>query len=103
MANKAVVLTSAPSIQTSDGVGTFVGVSTFGEQNSNWLYSFPGLLYPVPSLSDYAFGIGAAVSIPDKPTGVVRRSPLVIKANGQQYPSSHLILSECTPVNHPIK
>ena len=87
MLNKAVVLTSAPSIQTSDGVGSFVGVSTFGEQDTNWLYEFPGLLYPVPSLSNFAYGVGAAVSIPDKPTGVVRRSPLVIKANGQQYPS----------------
>jgi adenylate cyclase len=87
MANKAVVLSSAPTQQTSDGVGTFVGVATFGEQNENWLYSFPGLLYPVESLSSWAFGVGATVAIPDAPTGVVRRAPLVVKAAGNPYPS----------------
>ncbi len=87
MANKAVVLSSAPTQQTSDGVGTFVGVATFGEQNDNWLYEFPGLLYPIDSLSNWAFGVGATVSIPDQPTGVVRRAPLVVKAAGNRYPS----------------
>ena len=87
MANKAVVLSSAPTQQTSDGTGTFVGVATFGEQDENWLYEFPGLLYPVESLSSWAFGVGATVAIPDEPTGVVRRAPLVVKAAGNPYPS----------------
>ena len=87
MAEKAVVLASAPSQQKSGGVGTFVGVATFGEQNENWLYEFPGLLYPVESLSSWAFGVGATVAVPDAPTGVVRRAPLVVKAAGNAYPS----------------
>ena len=87
MAEKAVVLSSAPTQQSSDGVGTFVGVATFGEQNENWLYKFPGLLFPIDALSSWAFGVGATVAIPDQPTGVVRRAPLVINANGLQYPS----------------
>ena len=87
MANKAVVLSSAPTQQTSSGTGTFVGVATFGEQDENWLYEFPGLLYPVESLSSWAFGVGATVAIPDEPTGVVRRAPLVVKAAGNPYPS----------------
>ena len=87
MAEKAVVLSSAPTQQTSDGVGTFVGVATFGEQNDNWLYEFPGLLYPINELSSWAFGVGATVAIPDEPTGVVRRAPLVVKAAGNPYPS----------------
>ena len=87
MTDKAVVLSSAPSNQISDGVGTFVGVATLGEQNHDWLYSFKGLLYPIDHLSSWAFGVGATVSIPDQPTGVVRRAPLVIRANGVQYPS----------------
>ena len=87
MANKAVVLSSAPTQQTSDGVGTFVGVALFGEQNDNWLYEFPGLLYPINELSSWAFGVGATVAIPDQPTGVVRRAPLVVKAAGNPYPS----------------
>ena len=87
MLNRAVVLSSAPSSQLSDGVGSFVGVSTFGEQNENWTFKFPGLLYPIDSLSNVAFGVGATASIPDEPTGVVRRAPLVINANGIQYPS----------------
>ena len=85
--NKAVVLSSAPTTQLSDGVGNFVGVSTFGEQNENWTFQFPGLLYPIDDLSVSVFGVGATVAIPDIPTGVVRRAPLVINAAGVQYPS----------------
>ena len=87
MQQKAVVLASAPSQQLTGGLGTFVGVATFGEQNENWLYKFPGLLYPVDILSNFAYGVGATVAIPDKPTGVVRRAPLVIQAAGNSYPS----------------
>ena len=87
LANQAVVLSSAPTNQLSDGVGTFVGVATLGEQEHEALYEFPGLLYPIDALSSWAFGVGATVSIPDQPTGVVRKAPLVIRANGVQYPS----------------
>jgi len=87
MATKAVILASAPTQQSTDGVGNFVGVATFGDQDANWLYNIPGLLYPIDSLSSYAFGIGGVLAVPDAPTGVVRRSPLVVNANGNQYPS----------------
>ena len=87
MSTKAVVLASAPTQQITGGVGNYVGVATFGEQNENWLYKFPGLLYPVDEISSWAFGVGATVSVPDQPTGVVRRSPLVIEAAGNSYPS----------------
>ena len=87
LSQKAVVLSSAPTQQTSDGVGAFVGVATFGEQNENWLYEFPGLLYPIESLANWVFGVGATVAVPDEPTGVVRRAPLVVKAAGHPYPS----------------
>ena len=87
LANRAVVLSSAPTQQTSGGIGTFVGVATFGEQDENWLYEFPGLLYPIESLANWVFGVGATVAIPDEPTGVVRRAPLVVKAAGNPYPS----------------
>ena len=87
MATKAVVLASAPTQQTTGGVGNFVGVATFGDQDANWLYNIPGLLYPIDDLSSFAFGIGGVLAVPDEPTGVVRRSPLVVNANGNQYPS----------------
>ena len=87
MATKAVVLASAPTQQTTGGVGNFVGVATFGDQDENWLYNIPGLLYPIDDLSSFAFGIGGVLAVPDEPTGVVRRSPLVVNAAGNQYPS----------------
>lgn len=87
MATKAVVLASAPTQQSTGGVGNFVGVATFGDQDANWLYNIPGLLYPIDSLSSFAFGIGGVLAVPDEPTGVVRRSPLVVNAGGNQYPS----------------
>ena len=86
MASKAVVLASAPTQQTTGGVGNFVGVATFGDQDANWLYDIPGLLYPIDDLSSFAFGIGGVLAVPDEPTGVVRRSPLVVNAGGNQYP-----------------
>ena len=87
MATKAVVLASAPTQQTTGGVGNFVGVATFGDQDANWLYNIPGLLYPIDDLSSFAFGIGGVLAVPDEPTGIVRRSPLVVNAGGNQYPS----------------
>ena len=75
---KAVVLSSAPTTQLSDGVGNFVGVATLGKDPKGWLYEFPGLLFPIDTLSTAAYGVGATASIPDEPTGVVRRAPLII-------------------------
>ena len=81
---QATVLSSAPTNQKSGGVGNFVGVATFGDQNEKWTYQFPGLLYPIDDLSNAAFGIGATIAIPDQPTGVVRRAPLVVE--GVEFP-----------------
>ena len=83
---KAVVLSSAPTTQLSDGVGNFVGVATLGKDPKGWLYEYPGLLFPIDTLSTAAYGVGATASIPDEPTGVVRRAPLIIRASGSQYP-----------------
>ena len=86
MYQKAVVLSSAPTNQISDGVGNFVGVATLGQDPGGWLNEYPGLLYPIDDLSTAAYGVGATASVGDVPTGVVRRAPLVIRANGVQYP-----------------
>ena len=86
MANKAVVLSSAPTNQLSDGVGNFVGVATLGQSPEGWLNEYPGLLFPIDDLSSYAYGVGATAASGDVPSGVVRRAPLVIRANGVQYP-----------------
>ena len=50
------------------------------------MYKRQGLLYPIDVLSSFAYGVGATVAIPDQPTGVVRRAPLIIRANDVQYP-----------------
>ena len=86
ISNKAVVLSSAPTSQISDGVGNFVGVATLGKDPKGYLYEYEGLLYPIDVLSSFAYGVGATVAIPDQPTGVVRRAPLIIRANDVQYP-----------------
>jgi len=86
IANKAVVLSSAPTNQLSDGVGNFVGVATLGQSPKGWLNEYPGLLFPIDDLSSYAYGVGATAASADVPSGVVRRAPLVIRANGVQYP-----------------
>ena len=83
---KAVVLSSAPTNQLSDGVGNFVGVATLGQSPEGWLNEYPGLLFPIDDLSTAAYGVGATAASGDVPSGVVRRAPLVIRANGVQYP-----------------
>lgn len=89
MQQSAVVLASAPTLQTSDGTGLHVGVSYLGNTPNPYLYNFPGLIYPLQDLAVNASGIGVTASVPDV-DGVIRSAPIVTTVGETLYPSFSL-------------
>jgi adenylate cyclase len=87
LSQKAVILASAPTRQTTtDDLGIYANVSTFGA-GPETLVNYTGLLTPIPELAQYAMGVGAVSAELDQPTGVLRRVPLIVGINGQPDPS----------------
>ena len=84
---KAVILASAPTRQTTTvDLGIYANVSTFGKPVDS-LINYTGLLAPIPELAMMSMGVGAVSAEVDQPTGVLRRTPLMVGINGQPYPS----------------
>ena len=84
---KPVILASAPTRQTTTvDFGIYANVSTFGKPVDS-LINYTGLLAPIPELAMMSMGVGAVSAEVDQPTGVLRRTPLMVGINGQPYPS----------------
>jgi len=87
LSQKAVVLASAPTRQTTTNeLGIYANVSTFGKPSTT-LIDYSGLLTPIPELAQMAMGVGAVSAEVDQPSGVLRRVPLLVSINDQPYPS----------------
>ena len=87
LSQKAVVLASAPTRQTTTTeLGIYANVSTFGKPSTT-LIDYSGLLTPIPELAQMAMGVGAVSAEVDQPSGVLRRVPLLVSINDQPYPS----------------
>ena len=84
------VLATAASTQVTS-TGTHVGTAQLGEDPLPWLYQYPGILQPTPSLAVSAEGKGVVTSSPEL-DGVTRRVPLVVNSQGKLYPSFALEL-----------
>ncbi|MGX4774379.1 CHASE2 domain-containing protein [Bradyrhizobium guangdongense] len=68
----------------------FTGVATVGEENGErFLFEFPGLLRNVPVIEKVAAGRGL-FSIPTERDGLIRRVPMIMRAQGQTMPSLSL-------------
>ena len=84
---KPVILAAAPTRQTTTvDLGIYANVSTFGKPVDS-LIDYTGLLTPIPELARMSMGVGAVSAEVDQPTGVLRRTPLMVGINGQPYPS----------------
>jgi adenylate cyclase len=70
----------------NDRVMPQTGVATLGPDPSPFLVTFPGLLHNVPLLENAAAGRGL-FSILQERDGIVRRVPIVMRANDQIVPS----------------
>ena len=90
MSYQPTVLATAASTQV-DSIGTHVGTAQLGEDPLPWLYQYPGILQPTPSLAVSAEGKGVVTSSPEL-DGVTRRVPLVVNSQGKLYPSFALEL-----------
>jgi adenylate cyclase len=64
----------------------FTGFATLGEDADPYLYSFPGLLRNIPILEKAAAGRGL-FTIKTERDGIVRRVPMVLRAQGVTMPS----------------
>ena len=51
-----------------------------------WLFSWPGMLGPIPLLGENASGVGVVNTVPEI-DGVVRRIPLIMKIDDETYPA----------------
>ncbi|MEH2490792.1 CHASE2 domain-containing protein [Bradyrhizobium sp. AZCC 2230] len=68
----------------------FTGVATVGEENAEkFLFEFPGLLRNVPIIEKVAAGRGL-FSIKTERDGLIRRVPLIMRAQGNIMPSLSL-------------
>ncbi|MBR0852619.1 adenylate/guanylate cyclase domain-containing protein [Bradyrhizobium diazoefficiens] len=68
----------------------FTGVATVGEDNAErFLFEFPGLLRNVPVIEKVAAGRGL-FSIPTERDGLIRRVPMIMRAQGNIMPSLSL-------------
>jgi len=79
------VIGQIPSNDKSN-TGVVRGVATVGEDWQPWVYSYPGVVGPIPELAKSANAVGMMVIAPEK-DGVVRRMPLVVAVGGKLYPS----------------
>ena len=85
--NNGVVLAQTGSIQkTSDGVARGVSMVGGNSDAANNLFTYPGMLGPIESISNTADGVGVISTAPEV-DGVVRRVPLLININGDLYPN----------------
>jgi adenylate cyclase len=75
-------------IPTTDNSATGVvrGVATVGADWKPWVYSYPGVVGPIPELAKSANAVGMMVIAPEK-DGVVRRMPLIVAVGEKLYPS----------------
>ena len=51
-----------------------------------WLYTWPGMLGPIPELGEKASGVGVLNTVPEV-DGVVRRMPLIMRVGDETYPA----------------
>jgi adenylate cyclase len=66
-----------------------VGFAMIGPNPSPYLMTFPGLIRNIPVLEKSAAGLGM-LSVRAEPDGIVRRAPMVMKAEGHIVPSLSL-------------
>jgi len=65
------------------------GFASLGEDIEPFLFEFPGLLRNIPELEKSAAGRGVVTVVPER-DGIIRRVPMVVRAQGAMMPSLNL-------------
>jgi adenylate cyclase len=79
-----VVLPSVPNEQTKNSPRK-PGAAIIGNEHSDLIVSYPGLIANIPEIENNAAGIGITNTLPEI-DGVNRRMPLIVAVNGEIYP-----------------
>jgi len=82
--NNYVVVAQTGSNQTTKN-GYPRGVAKIGNP-LEWLFSWPGMVGPIPEIGDNAAGVGVT-NVSTEIDGVVRRMPLLMKIGNDVYPN----------------
>ena len=82
--NSYVVVAQTGSNQTTKN-GYPRGVAKIGNP-LEWLFSWPGMVGPIPEIGDNAAGVGVT-NVSTEIDGVVRRMPLLMKIGNDVYPN----------------
>ena len=82
--NNYVVVAQTGSNQTTKN-GYPRGVAKIGNP-LEWLFSWPGMVGPIPEIGDNAVGVGVT-NVSTEIDGVVRRMPLLMKIGNDVYPN----------------
>ena len=82
--NSYVVVAQTGSNQTTKN-GYPRGVAKIGNP-LEWLFSWPGMVGPIPEIGDSAAGVGVT-NVSTEIDGVVRRMPLLMKIGNDVYPN----------------
>jgi adenylate cyclase len=84
MKNNGVVIAQVGTTQANRNAVPR-GVAKIGDPMP-WLYEWPGMLGPVPTLGESAAGVGVINTAPEI-DGVVRRIPLLMRVGNETYPA----------------
>jgi adenylate cyclase len=83
---KVPVITSQSASTKGKGVPVPRGVATIGNGIEDWLYDYPAAIGPIKEIGEASAGVGMLLTAPEL-DGVVRRLPLLIQINKEQYPT----------------
>jgi len=83
---KVPVITSQSASTKGKGVPVPRGVATIGNGIEDWLYDYPAAIGPIKEIGEASAGVGMLLTSPEL-DGVVRRLPLLIQINKEQYPT----------------
>jgi adenylate cyclase len=82
----ATIIAQTPTTQNRPPDAVRRGFAAIGEDPSNYVFSWRGAVAPIRELAENASGVGVVATVPE-PDGVVRRMPLLVRINGELYPS----------------
>jgi adenylate cyclase len=84
--NQGGVIISQSAATRGKGNPVPRGVAQIGTNFKNWLYNYPAAIGPIDSIGKAADGVGMILTAPEA-DGITRRLPLVIRIDGEVYPS----------------
>lgn len=81
-----VVISQTPTTQSREATAISRGFAAIGNDPNPWLYTWRGVIAPLPALAGKSEGVGLLAVAPEF-DGVVRRLPMLARIGNTLYPS----------------